>query len=68
MKDMIITALKSKVGLNDEQAGKAADVLMEIVQNKGGDMLKGVPGLGSAGGALGGLAGGLGGMLGGDKK
>jgi hypothetical protein len=68
MKDMIVSALKSKVGLSDEQAGKAADVVMDVVQSKGGDLLKGVPGLGAAGGALGGLPGGLGGMLGGDKK
>jgi hypothetical protein len=72
MKDQIVSALKSKVGLSDEQATKAADVLMEIVQAKGGDLMKGIPGAaalgGLASGSGGGIASSLSGMLGGDKK
>lgn len=63
MKEMIVSALKSKAGLTDEQANKAADVVMEIVQAKGGDMMKSIP---TGAGALGGL-GGLGGLLGDEK-
>ncbi len=62
MKDTIVGALKSKAGLTDEQANRAADVVMEVVQSK-------IPGAaGMMGGAvpagLAGMAGGLGDMLG----
>ena len=64
MREMMVGALKSKVGLTDEQAGKAADVVMEIVQAKGGDLAKNIPGASG----LAGMAGGLGGMLGGGPQ
>ncbi|MEM6954676.1 MAG: hypothetical protein AAF411_05790 [Myxococcota bacterium] len=58
MKEMIQKKLKEVVGLTDEQAAKAADVVIDLINS---DAAKGLTD------KLGGLAGGLGGMLGGDK-
>lgn len=56
MKEMIVAALEGKVGLTKAQAEKAADVVLEIVQAKGG-AIAGKLG-GDALGKLGGLVGG----------
>ena len=62
MKDMIVSALKSKAGLTDEQANRAADVVVEIVQSK----IPGAAGMigGAAPAGLAGMGGGLGDMFG----
>lgn len=67
MKDIILKQLKERAGLSEESAEKAAKVVMDVLENHGGEVMKFVQGkLGdSAGGALGGA---LGGLLGGDKK
>lgn len=59
MKETIIKKLQEVAGLSEEQAKKAADVVMNIIES---DAAKGI------GKKLGGMAGGLGGMLGGDDK
>ena len=62
MKEMIIKKLQEVAGLSEEQAKKAADVVMNIVESEAaGDIGKKLSGM------AGGMAGGLGGMLGGDK-
>ena len=60
MKETIIKKLKEVVGLSEEQATKAADVIMDIVSGKDGE--------GGIASKLGDMAGGLGGMFGGDKE
>ncbi len=55
MKETIIAKLQEIVGLSEEQAKQAADVVMKLIEEKGGDITK----------KLGGMAGGLGGMFGG---
>ncbi len=55
MKEMIVEQLKSRVGLSQEQATKAAEVVVEIVESKGGELKDKLGGLGDmAGGLLGG--------------
>ena len=60
MKETIVKKLQEVVGLSEEQATKAADVIMDVVSGKDGE--------GGIASKLGGMASGLGGMLGGDKK
>lgn len=59
MKETIIKKLQEVVGLSEEQATKAADVVMDIVSGKDGE--------GGIASQLGGMAGGLGDMFGKDK-
>lgn len=58
MKNVIVDQLKSRVGLTEEQATKAAEVVIEIVEAKTGGITD----------KLGDAVGGLGGLFGGDKK
>ncbi|GAB5549615.1 MAG: hypothetical protein RLO52_20310 [Sandaracinaceae bacterium] len=58
MQDTIKQQLQTRLGLSEEQATKAAQIVMEIVQEKAGEKLGGVAGAGKALGGIGGLLGG----------
>ncbi|MEM9073117.1 MAG: hypothetical protein AAGE52_31725 [Myxococcota bacterium] len=58
MKDMIIQQLKERVGLSEEQAKNAMEVVAEILEGNGVTLVEGIKDkLGGAGEALGGLIG-----------
>ena len=58
MQDTIKEQLQKRLGLSEEQALKASQIVMEIVQEKAGEKLGGMAGAGKALGGLGGMVGG----------
>lgn len=67
MKDMIIAKLQETVGLSEDQAKQAADVVMNLIETHGGDLAKMATNLtgGGGGGAADAISGALGGLMGG---